>query len=483
MVCHCFAKVKKNHMKKTHFLFITIILSTLQVFVLHAQKDKKQIVIDETHKTESIVQVLKIDKVWAGHPVDFCLLTHGNRQYIAYYNAERHMVVGQRNLDEENFSLHEIPPTTRETAGGTSTLLGWDSHNFVTLGIDKEGFIHLSGNMHVHPLTYFRSTKSGDISTLVQVMEMVGTNEKRCTYPHFLNTREGELIFHYRDGQSGNGNEIYNIYSCGTKKWSRLLDTPLTDGQGLMNAYQSEPILLPDNWYHVYWVWRDTPDCSSNHDLSYMKSPDIKNWFNPFGEPIKLPVTLENKSVIVDPIPVKGGIINLAAILCLDKNNKPVFVYHKYDSNGNLQLYVTHIENKKWISSQITNWDYRWEFSGGGAINCDVLIKEFIRRNDGYYELSYWHIKYGDGTILLNSKLENCGKILKPKPVIDPSIKEGDFPGLVIQTSDDIGKPDEQGIRYILKWESLSANRDRPYPEPWPGPSQLYLYKLKVKTE
>ena len=51
-----------------------------------------------------------------------------------------------------------------------------------------------------------------------------------------------------------------------------MLDVPLTDGQGLMNAYQSQPTLGPDGWYHLYWVWRDTPDCSTNHDLSYMKS-------------------------------------------------------------------------------------------------------------------------------------------------------------------------------------------------------------------
>jgi hypothetical protein len=373
-----------------------------------------------------------------------------------------------------------MPPTTREKTGGTSTVLGWDSHNSVTLGIDKDGYLHLSGNMHVNPLTYFRSTKPNDISTLVQVMEMVGTNEKRCTYPHFINTREGALLFHYRDGASGEGNEIYNIWSCETKKWNRMLDTPLTDGQGLMNAYQTQPILMEDNWYHVYWVWRDTPDCSTNHDLSYIKSPDLKNWFNPFGDPIKLPATLDNKSVIVDPVPVKGGIINLAAKLCLDKNMKPVFVYHKYDSAGNIQFYVAQIENRKWISHQITNWDYRWEFSGGGSINFEVVLKDFNRRNDGYYEISYYHIKYGTGTILLNEKLENCGKVIKPQPLNETIKKEGDFPGLENRVLGDLGKSDENGIRYVLKWETMPANRDRAYPEPWPGPSQLYLYKLNV---
>ncbi len=42
----------------------------------------------------------------------------------------------------------------------------------------------------------------------------------------------GELIFMYRDGSSGSGNHIFNKYSTSTGTWSRLLGTPLTDGEG-----------------------------------------------------------------------------------------------------------------------------------------------------------------------------------------------------------------------------------------------------------
>ncbi|HEX5025639.1 MAG TPA: BNR repeat-containing protein [Agriterribacter sp.] len=356
---------------------VITVISVLSLLASAQKTFSQPIIIDETNITESIEQTIKIDSVWAGHPVGFCLYTHHNRQYIAYYNASRNLVVGQRNLNEKSFELHLLPATSRETAGGTSTVLGWDSHNSVTLAVDKEGFIHLAANMHVTPITYFKSTAANDITTLAQQMSMVGTNEKRCTYPHFMLTKEGELIFHYRDGGSGNGNEIYNSYSCENKKWSRMLDVPLTDGQGLMNAYQSQPTVLADGWYHVYWVWRDTPDCSTNHDLSYMKSPDLKNWFNAFGEKIDLPATLDKKLLIVDPIPAKGGIINLAAKLCLDDHNKPAFTYHKYDAAGNLQLYTARVDGGKWIYKQITHWDYRWNFSGNGSINSEVVIKGF----------------------------------------------------------------------------------------------------------
>jgi hypothetical protein len=389
------------------------------------------------------------------------------------------MVVGQRDLSDDKFHTFILPPTSRENAGGTSTVLNWDSHNYVTLGIDRDGFIHLSGNMHVHPVTYFRSTRPNDISTVEQIMELVGTEEDRCTYPHFLLSKESELIFHYRDGGSGNGNEIYNIYDPENKTWARLLDTPLTDGQGLMNAYQSQPTVMHDGWYHVYWVWRDTPDCSTNHDLSYMKSPDLKNWFNAYGDPIELPATLDKKSVIVDPIPAKGGIINLAAKLCLDDKNRPVFVYHKYDLVGNLQLYSAWLKNDKWQYTLLTDWDYRWYFSGNGSINSEVVIKDFSRREDGKYELDYWHIKYGHGTILINQKMEAIGKVLKPTPFAESMELEGDFPELAVRTSEDLGTSGEAGVRYLLKWETIPRNRDKPRPEPWPQPSKLYLYKLK----
>jgi hypothetical protein len=332
----------------------------------------------------------------------------------------------------------------------------------------------------VPPLTYFRSTKPNDISTLEQVLNMVGTEENRCTYPHFMLTREGELLFHYRDGGSGQGNEIYNIYSTETRKWTRLLDTPLTDGEGEMNAYQTQPNLLADNWYHVYWVWRDTPDCETNHDLSYMKSPDLKRWYNAFGEQITMPATLQNRSLIVDPIPPGGGIINLAARLCLDENLKPLFVYHKYDEKGNLQFYVAHTNNKEWVYKKITDWDYRWEFKGRGSINNEVSIRNFTRRADGFYEVGFWHIKYGDGTMLLDRDFNNVGEVLKPEPLSQQVKLEGTFPGLGIRTAGDIGTGSGDGFRYMLKWETLPANRDQARPEPWPEPANLYLYKIRV---
>lgn len=464
--------------KRLYFPTPIFILITFLPLSCSEKQHEGPLIIDERDQAEVLIKTIPIDFVWAGHPVGFSLMTHGDRQYIAYYNEDRHMTVGQRNLDEKEFELFTLPVFNREEGGGTSTILNWDSHNSVTFGIDREGFIHLSGNMHVHPLTYFKATRIHDITSLKQESGMIGTNEKRCTYPKFMTTREGDLVFHYRDGGSGDGNEIYNIYDTESGQWSRLLDAPLTDGKGDMNAYASQPTLYEDDWYHMYWVWRDTPDCETNHDLSYIKSPDLKHWYNAFGEPVSLPVTIDQESVIVDPIPPGGGIINLAAKLCLDEEHNPIMAYHKYDDGGNIQFYVAKRKDGEWEYKQVTDWDYRWEFSGRGSIIFEVRVGQFKRREDGRYELGYEHVKYGNGTILLNEELNPIGEVLKPTSYVSGLTPEGDFQGLTVRSATDMGSS-KNGKTYVLNWETLPHNRDRPHPEPLPGPSQLYLFELK----
>ena len=66
---------------------IILVLGVLTFFACLPKQSTQHIVIDETGKNESIEQIIEIDSVWAGHPVGFSLYTHGNRQYIAYYNA------------------------------------------------------------------------------------------------------------------------------------------------------------------------------------------------------------------------------------------------------------------------------------------------------------------------------------------------------------------------------------------------------------
>ncbi|MCA9434001.1 MAG: BNR-4 repeat-containing protein, partial [Candidatus Omnitrophica bacterium] len=92
----------------------------------------------------------------------------------------------------------------------------------------------------------------------------------------------------------------------------------------------------PDGVYHLCWVWRDTPDCETNHTLSYARSSDLVHWENSDETPIKLPMTLETAEV-VDPVPPGGGILNGNTKIGFDHEGRAVISYHKNDEEGNTQ--------------------------------------------------------------------------------------------------------------------------------------------------
>ena len=280
-----------------------------------------------------VLEEVPIARVWAGHPVGFCLLTDAPRQYVAFYDADRWMTVGMRTLGEKEWMLARLPER-----------VGWDSHNSLTLVLDDAGHLHLCGNMHVDPLVYYRTTAPGDVTSFQRIHRMVGPNEDKCTYPLFLRGAENELVFTYRDGKSGEGNQVYNAYDAKTEKWRRLLDSPLTDGEGLMNAYFQGPVKGPDGLFHLCWVWRDHSGCESNHDLSYARSRDLLHWEDSRGNALSLPIKLADCD-IVDPVPVKGGMINGNHKIGFDSKNRVVISYHKFDENGITQLYNARLED------------------------------------------------------------------------------------------------------------------------------------------
>jgi len=406
-------------------------------------------------------KAIDISPVWSGHPVGFELLTEGNRQFVAFYDDQRRMTIGMRTLDSTHFKLVRL-----------ASNLVWDSHNYIAMAIDKDGYLHVSGNMHVNPLVYFRSAKPYDIESFEPVHRMTGEEEKRCTYPVFFRGPSNELIFRYRDGRSGSGNEIYNVYDEKTRQWRRLLDQPLTDGQGRMNAYPYGPVRGPDGYFHLIWVWRNTPDCSTNHDLSYARSKDMVHWETSTGKPLSLPIKVETADV-VDAVPVKGGIINGCARVSWDSKNRPLVTYHKFDENGKTQAYCARVENGKWKSYPLTDWDYRWYFEGGGSIQAEIHLGGVSVAGAGKLAFDYSHPKSGSGRIIFD---EATMKVLgKEPPRKSPwpaglNKPESDFPGMSVKTFPH-GK-------YMLRWETLGPNRDRPRPEPWPGPSMLRLYEL-----
>jgi hypothetical protein len=418
---------------------------------------------------ERVTERLDIAPVWAGHPVGFCLLTDGDDQFVAFYDADRQMTVAQRRIPETAWRFVRLPET-----------VVWDSHNSVTMDIDDAGCLHLSGNMHGKPLVYFRTREPRTIESFERIANMIGENETKVTYPQFVHGPNNSLLFTYRDGRSGEGNQIYNVYDSKTRTWRRLLDKPLTDGEGLMNAYFDGPRLGPDGYYHLNWVWRDTSDCATNHDLSYARSKDLVHWETSAGAPVALPMTLHT-SEIVDPSPAGGGLLNVGRRLGFDSKGNVVLSFYKYDEAGNTQAYNARKENGAWVTRKVSDWDYRWAFSGGGTIPVEITVGHVSFKEGEGLTQSFSHVKHGNGTWLLDEATLQPIRILPKEKKSGPDLGpvESAFPEMKARTSRDIGPARADGARYMLRWETLGPNRDKPRDPPLPEPSMLRVYRIE----
>jgi hypothetical protein len=421
-----------------------------------------------------ISETWEVAKVPADFRVGFGLLTGPERQYVAYYDERRRMTVAARELDSDEWTYRTLP-----------SKVGWDSHNYVTLALDQAGHLHVSGNMHVDPLVYFRTATAGDIRTL-ETASMTGKLENRVTYPRFFEDADGRLVFTYRHGSSGNGINLYNRYNPETKTWSRLLEEPLFDGEGERNAYPSGPVRGPDGWFHVRWVWRSTPDCATNHHLSYARSRNLIQWESAFGDAIELPIRFDHRELLVDPIPVGGGIINGGHRMHLDSEQRPVIAYHKADADGNMQLYLARPQDGRWERHVVTDWQHPVPFSGTGSMSfIGIRIRKFDEIAPGVLGLGYRHRDYGSGMLPIDERtLQPLAQPVEPVAAARElprrlSEVQSEFPGMEVRRATDRG--DAGHGRYMLRWESLGPNRDKARKPPHPSPSTLTVHKLEAR--
>ncbi|MCP4451653.1 MAG: hypothetical protein GY809_09345 [Planctomycetes bacterium] len=418
-----------------------------------------------------VVTTLEIDRVPSWFPVGFSLLTRGQDQYAAYYNEKHHMIVAHRRIQDSQWQKVTLPSP-----------VGWDSHNYITMAVDTGGNIHLSGNMHCVPLIYFRTTQPGDITTFKQ-QGMTGQEEQRCTYPRFLTTQDGTLLFMYRSGGSGNGRRFYNEYDVQAQTWSRLFDSPLFEGQGKRNAYPIGPVQGPTGLYHLVWVWRDTPDCATNHHLSHVATRDFRTWSTAGGQALELPITLSQTLACVDPIPSGGGIINGCERLVFDGKDRPIIAYHKRDEKGHMQIFVARFEEGHWHPRAVTTWDREVRFSGRGAMPFIGIRLGAVRTlPSDLVAIDYRHRDYGSGRILLDETFlrpvdrEVVIPVEIPKMLLKPTLQ---FDGMQVKLAKDLGESPDLDRKYLLRWETLGAHHDRPRQPPLPQASVLNLVTLE----
>lgn len=424
---------------------------------------------NKTNVIEPVAQA--IDWVWAGQRVWFDFVSQDKYQMIAYYDASRQMSVAVREMGDINgapWIYHKLP-----------SYLGWDAHNKVVAAFDKEGYIHIVGNLHANPLVYFRSTEPYNPRTLTQVNTMVSSaREKRMTYPEFFVDANNTLYFKYRLGTSGQGQWFYNRWDSDSNAWSALHETTILDGEGERGVYPYGPILGPDGYFHLNFVWRENPRASSNHDLSYAKSRDLINWETSTGKKLPLPITLGSSDVL-DPIPMHGGLLNRTP-MGFDRDNNPVIVYQKYDSKGDTQIFIARLVNKQWQVKQVSTWENsRVNLDKSGALDLPILNNEPPFANaEG--ELTVvaafsgvdweWQLDHKTLEVVSGGPVERPLSKSITKYDLDNGIPQRVVPMRVEQT--------HPSTEYYLSWEAMQPNRDQARSD-IPAPSILRVHRVR----
>ncbi|HEY0953363.1 MAG TPA: BNR repeat-containing protein [Roseateles sp.] len=286
------------------------------------------------------LRVVDVADGWARNSVNAVvfrknsLVTHGEHQYIAFYDPAANVVLGKRRLGSEDWALK-----TTAFKGHAA-----DAHNSISIMVDGAGYLHVSWDHHNNALRYARSLRPGSLD-LTDKLPMTGQDERSVSYPEFHRQPDGNLLFFYRDGGSGRGNLVINRYDVATQAWTRLHSNVIS-GEGRRNAYW-QAFLDHRGTLHLSWVWRESPDVASNHDLAYARSRDGGlTWETSDGRPYALPITAASAEVAAH-IPQNSELINQTS-MSADADGGPVIASY-------------------WRRAGATVPQYQVVYRGGGA--------------------------------------------------------------------------------------------------------------------
>lgn len=321
-------------------------------------------------------RITEVDSGWAGNSVNtvifrkHSLVTHRDTQYIAFYDPEGRVVLGKRRSGARQWQL------TRTGYRGDVA----DAHRSISIIVDGNDYLHMAWDHHNSKLRYCRSISPGSL-VLTAEMPMTGSLEEQVSYPEFYKLPDENLLFFYRDGGSGRGNLVINRYNIHTQQWTRLHDN-LVDGEGKRNAYW-QAFIDAKGTIHLSWVWRETPDVASNHDLCYARSADGgKTWTTSTGQPYGLPITAATAEYTCR-IPVNSGLINQTSI-CADAGGRPYIASYWCDPGDSIPQYrIVYLENNKWMLRTPGFRKTAFHLSGAGTKRIPLSRPQLLVWNAG----------------------------------------------------------------------------------------------------
>ena len=295
------------------------------------------------------------------------ITTHSGYQFVAYYNQDSYLVLGKRKVNTSNWEIAQT-----QYQGNTK-----DAHNDISLAVDGEGYLHVSWDHHDTKLRYAKSKAPLSLK-LSEELPMTGKQEDKVTYPEFYNLPNGNVLFFYRSGQSGRGNLVINSYDIQSEKWTQI-QSNLIDGENQRSAYWQVAV-DGQGVIHLSWVWRETWDVETNHDLCYARSLDGgKTWEKSTSEAYNLPITLSSAEYAWE-IPQNSNLINQTSITANHEGNPYIVTYWNVDDIPQYQ--IVYLKDNSWKK---VNTGFRTEsfvLGGGGTKSIPISRPDIFIKDD-----------------------------------------------------------------------------------------------------
>lgn len=289
----------------------------------------------------ALPRLRRVAEGWANNSVNVpvfrknSLVTCRDIHFIAFYSPRGQLVLGKRVINSGVWEIRETP-----YRGNVQ-----DAHNSISIMTDGEGFLHVAWDHHGRPLRYARSVAPFSLE-LGPEEAMTGKHENHVTYPEFFYLPDGNLVCMYRDGESGRGNLVLNYYDVRTRQWEQR-QSGLLDGEGERNAYW-QACVDGKGTIHLSWVWRETPDVATNHDIGYACSDDAGiSWYTAAKQPYKLPVTAATAEYAWR-VPQQRELINQTSMTA-DRQGHPYIATYWTDENTGIPQYrIVYYDGSRW---------------------------------------------------------------------------------------------------------------------------------------
>lgn len=291
--------------------------------------------------------------------------SYKDHQYVAFYDNDAYVMLAKRKLGSDSWKINKT-----QYKGNVK-----DAHNVICIMHDGNGLLHMSWDHHNDPLRYAVSVEPESIA-MGEKQSMVGELEDKATYPEFYKMANGDLIFLYRDGSSGNGNLVMNHYDLNTKSWHRVHNN-LIDGEGERNAYW-QMCIDKRGTIHLSWVWRETGDVATNHDMCYARSMDNGlSWETSTGRSYNMPINAQSAEYVMR-IPQKSNLINQTSMTADGNGNPYIATYFQSESDAFTQFKVIYKLKGEWKTSTVSERKTDFKLGGGGTRSIPISRPQIV---------------------------------------------------------------------------------------------------------